>query len=321
MTASRQQMQDMPKISSTDVTLAQLRALVAVIDTGGFTSAASQLGLTQSGISQAVASLERALGVRLLARPERRSSAAASPVGTAARPMPTEIGQHVLAEARAALAHVDVIRQHVASATGLETGTLRIASVPSVAATLLPGLMARFRRRHPGVRLVLLEGSDEEVVEWVHSRLADVGFAGADGLDIHGLTVVPAAEDELLLVLPRTHRLARTGRVPLTALQKEPVLLSAGGCEPLIRGAFARAVVEPNVVMSVRDLPTLLALVREKVGVTLVPALALPPRLAGLRGLGLRPAVRRSVVAVTSRGAEGSPVLQRFLREARIGHQ
>ncbi|WAZ19514.1 LysR family transcriptional regulator [Streptomyces cinnabarinus] len=77
-----------------DVELRQLRCLVAIVDEGGFTDAAIALGVSQAAVSRTLASLERALGVRLL----RRTSREVTPTGT---------GQRVLAHARRVLGEVD----------------------------------------------------------------------------------------------------------------------------------------------------------------------------------------------------------------------
>jgi DNA-binding transcriptional LysR family regulator len=84
----------------------------------------------------------------------------------------------------------------------------------------------------------------------------------------------------------------------------------------LIRSVFREADVEPTVIMSVREMSTLLSLVREGLGVTLVPALALPPTLpSGLTTAGLRPAaLRRLVIAAPS--VTIGPVLSAFLTSA-----
>ena len=143
-------------MTTSDVTLTQLRVLLAIIDSGSFTMAAEQLGITQSGVSQAVAGLESALQSAVLVRDRHGIT-------------PTALGEKVLSHARIALAHVECIQQEAAAAVGLATGRLRLGSVPSAATRLLPPLLHSFRRRHPSTELVLLEGTDQEVREWVLS--------------------------------------------------------------------------------------------------------------------------------------------------------
>lgn len=148
------------------------------------------------------------------------------------------------------------------------TGRLRIGSVPSAAMRLLPRLLHSFQRRHPGIELVLLEGTDQEVREWVLSHIVDVGFAG---IPLKGLYTQLVAKDELLLVVPHAHQLALHKTVSLKQIAVEPFLISKGGCEPFIRQLFRTAQVTPHVTLEVREMTTLLSLVQEGLGVTIVP--------------------------------------------------
>src|SRR6202007_1291416 len=99
--------------------------------------AAEQVGITQSGASQAVAQIEASLGAQLFIR-ERRD------IGI------TAFGEQVLLHARAMLAQFDAIRVLADSAQGLHAGRIRLACFPSVLARVLPSLLSAFKRRHPG---------------------------------------------------------------------------------------------------------------------------------------------------------------------------
>jgi DNA-binding transcriptional LysR family regulator len=287
----------MASMSRRDVTLAQLRALVAVADRRGFGAAAAAVGLTQSGVSQAVLALEDALGVPLLVR--RRDGAQAS-----------ALGADVLADARAALEAVARIEERCAAVRGVRAGTLRVGSVPSAAARILPPLLGRFRRLHPGIDLALLEGTDAEVTEWVERDAVHVGLSA---LPAPGLDRSPVAEDEFKVVVARRHRLASRPQVRFADLAGEPFLMSGGGCEPAIRAAFAAAGVAPRVVLTVRDTSALLAMIEAGLGVSMIPELALALRGRRLRALPLRPRAVRTLWLLTRRGVEPTPAGRAFL--------
>lgn len=124
--------------------LAQLRALIAVADAGGFGEAAAEYGVSQSSLSEAVAKLEALAGRPLLRR---------TPGGT----VPTEAGARVLTHARAAVqAAADALLAAQEENGGL-SGTLRVASMRSAATHLLPPALAAFRARHPRVTVALLD--------------------------------------------------------------------------------------------------------------------------------------------------------------------
>lgn len=136
--------------------------LVAVADAGNISRAAERVGITQSGASQAIAQLEAALGFQVFAR-ERRH------IGV------TALGEQVIEHARAMLARLDAIRVLADDSRGLSGGRIRLASFPSVISTLLPSLLRDFQRRHPGIELVALEGTDEEVEDWLAVGTVDLG--------------------------------------------------------------------------------------------------------------------------------------------------
>ncbi len=252
--------------------LAQLRALVAVAEQGSFTDAAVALGRTQPGVSHTIGSLEKELGLPLVSR--GRGGARL-----------TGHGEQVLAHAREAVRRVDRIAQDAAAAAaaGRHRGRLRVAAFPS-AAQLLPGLIAEFARLRPQVSVVLLEGTDQEVRDWLTDRIVDLGVVAELCHDTTGTAVGPLdnavgavlARDRLVAVLDPGHPLANQPAVTLDHLADDAFLLSDGGCEPILRRLHELAGLRLRPARRIRDMATLLAMVRERLGVTVVPELALP---------------------------------------------
>lgn len=138
------------------------RLLVAVADASNISRAAETTGMTQSGASQAIAQLESSLGFPVFVR-ERRH------IGV------TALGEQVIEHARIMLSQLSAIRVLADESRGLKGGRIRLASFPSVTSTLLPGLLRNFRRLHPGMEVVVLEGTDEEVEEWLAADTVELG--------------------------------------------------------------------------------------------------------------------------------------------------
>src|SRR5262249_48716055 len=145
------------------MTFSQLQIFASVVKAGNFTVAAGHLGMTQSGVSHAIAGLESELGVELLSR-ERGGV------------ILTDAGKRMLVYAQEILTQADYMRQEAAQFAGGEKGKLRIGAIWSVSARLLPGIMGAFRRQHPGIEMILFEGTDQEVEDWIMSGAVDVGF-------------------------------------------------------------------------------------------------------------------------------------------------
>ena len=270
--------------------LTQLRSLIAVAEAGSFTAAATSVGVTQSGMSQALAALEESLGVKLLARQQHGVEL-------------TAFGEQALDHARAALAHLEAIRKEAAEVTGEEAGSVRIAAFPSIFATVLPPILRRFRSRHPGIQLVALETDDREVEAWLEAGSIDLGIV-LNPLPDSG--AVPIGQDAWVAVLPSAHRLGRRSTLSFAELAAEPFVLATGGCHVHARTlAEAAGLSLEDVQMEVRDWTSAIALVREGVGVSLVPESTLPDNRKGLRTARLDPSLCRRF------GLMASPVRKR----------
>jgi DNA-binding transcriptional LysR family regulator len=277
-----------------------LRSFMSVAETGSFSEAASVVGLTQSAVSHAIASLETILGVALLERGRDGVRV-------------TAVGQRVLIHARAAVAHTDAIRQEAAAAHGLTMGKLRVGSFPSVAAQILPKLLRTFRHCYPGIEVVLFEGTDQEVQAWLAARVIDVGIVTlpTDELDTVALT-----SDTMMAVVAVTHPLAALETVHVERLAHEPFILSKSGCEPLIHHIFRTAGVVPQTQFEVRDSATILAMVEEDLGVTIVPALALPTIHPHVRAIPLEPPVQRQIALAVRAQESRAPAVNALLAHA-----
>jgi len=284
------------------MTLAQLQALVTVIEHGSFTSASEVLGITQSAVSHAVASLESELGVTLIQR-DRGGLAL------------TDVGQRIVLQAREMLARAEIIRQEAAAACGLKAGKLRLGSFPSISARFLPGVLRLFRQRYPEIEILLLEGANEEVRAWIEARMVDIGVVTlpAEGV----VAITPIVHDEWLVIVPATHPLAQRSSVQIQRLAQEALILGSGGPVSLVQALFDESQVQMKLHLEVREIAAVLAMVQEGMGITIIPELALPSQLpSGLKSLHLRPpAWRHLALAVPSRDTL-SPAANMFLQQA-----
>lgn len=271
--------------------LTQLRSLIAVAESGSFTAAAEMVGVTQSGMSQALSALEESLGVKLLVRQRHGVEL-------------TAFGEQALDHARAAFAHLESIRREAATAKGEETGSIRIAAFPSVFATVLPPLLRRFHLLHPGIEVVALETDDREVEVWLEAGSVDLGVVLNPAPDRSAVLI---GQDEWVGVLPAGHRLARRGTLFLSELAAEPFVLATGGCHVHARTlAEATGFSLADVRMEVRDWASAIALVREDVGVSIVPESTLPEKRKGLRVARLDPSLFRQFGLAVAHGRKPS---------------
>lgn len=275
------------------------RLMLAVADAGNITHAAAEVGMTQSGASQAIANLEDMLGAPLFTR-ERRQT------------LPTALGLRVADEARTMLDALGRIQSIAQDARGVARSTLRLASFPMVFSTILPPVLRRFRQLHPAFEVVSLEASDDEVEALLAAGAVDAGVVLNPAPDRH---VCPLGQDEWMAVLPAAHPLARAGNaIYLAELAAQPFVLATGGCSVHAQSVAQDAgIAIADVRATVQDWSSAFTLVREGLGVSLVPALTLPDNRRGLRVLRLAtPLFRSFALAASEEAADSAPVLALF---------
>ncbi|RBC03220.1 LysR family transcriptional regulator [Pseudomonas sp. MWU12-2115] len=277
------------------------RLVVAVADHGNITRAAERVGMTQSGASQALALMEETLGVQLFSRESRQT-------------LPTAIGLPVIEQARLMLGALETIRQTVDSVRPMLRGTIRLASFPMVLASFLPPLLRQFNRLYPGIEVVALEVSDDEVETLLAAGLVDVGVVLNPAPERNA---GPLGRDEWVAVVPAGHPLALRGTeqgVSLQELTALPFVLATGGCSTNARSLAAEAGLQlQDVRVEVREWSSAFTLVRENLGVTLVPEMTLPAERQGLRVIALQPRIERVFSLVLPAGQTPPAAVQALL--------
>ncbi len=281
-----------------------LKALTAVADKSSFTGAAAVLGISQSSLSHAIADLEKELGTSLFVR-DRRGS------------LLTEAGRRVLVHAREALARLESIRAEAEGMRGILSGRLRIGSIPSATVDLLPKAMAYFSRRHAGVELVLLEEPSQgmqQLVEWLGNGTIDVALLE---MPVSGLEVVPLMQDQLCAIVSLRSPLAALRHLTVRELAKEPFILSRYSTERLIHGAYAREGLAPAIRFELQDLGSLVSMVREGLGISIVPRVAFPTLPHGVTLISIVPRIRRELGYAVSPLHRSSPASEAFIEALR----
>ena len=277
--------------------LRQLRYLDAVARRRSFTQAALDLHIAQSALSQQVGRLERELGVELLRRTTRRVEV-------------TEAGEIVLARARRALAEVDGVRADLDALRGLVRGTLRLGGVPPVGPVHPAELIADFSRAHPGVAITVREDVAFKLLGQLRDGGLDLVMALVDSEALDGLEGVRLLDDELVLITPLDHPLARAKRVPVERLAGEALV--AYGAGSALRDALLALVPGGRVVAEVNELETVRELTARGLGVTLMPRSLVESHgdLLAIRSLSPRDTVPVSLV--WRAGERPTPAAQAF---------
>jgi DNA-binding transcriptional LysR family regulator len=242
--------------------LRHLRYFVVIADELHFGRAAARLHITQPSLSIQIRDLERAVGVTLLQRTNRRVEL-------------TEAGRAFLEGARLALAQVETAVQDARRAHRGEIGQLTLGFVGSAAYDVLPRLLRAFRAAYPDVALRLGSMTTKEQLAALAERRIDLGLLR---LPVKDATLAwrTVAREPLMVVLPITHPLATQARVPLRALAGEPFILYPRADSPAIRDTIIalchQAGFSPNIVQETGEMQTIVGLVAGGIGIALVIA-------------------------------------------------
>lgn len=287
--------------------LRALRYFVALAEELHFGRAARRLAMTQPPLSQAIAALERELGVRLFERTRRKVAL-------------THAGAALLEPARSVLARAAQAAEAAQRAQRGEAGRLAVGYLAATAYTLLPLVLRDFMKGFPDVKLELRELTLPQQIAALLKGDIEVG-----------LVRPPVAEAELdsetilaepfVLALPARHPLGALRRVPARRLADEPFIMFPRQpglvFHDLVMGYCLKQGFTPRVAQEANQTHTVVGLVSAGIGVALVPASTQKIGLAGVIYRPLREATPRSRTAIAWRRADASPVVGAFRDVAR----
>jgi LysR family hydrogen peroxide-inducible transcriptional activator len=255
----------------------QLECIVAVADARHFGRAAEACFITQPALSAQVRQLEELLEVRLFER-DRRGV------------ITTTAGKEIVARARRILVDLDELVEAARSARAPLSGTLRLGVIPTVAPYLLPRVLPRVRRRHRELHLRLREDQTGELVAELEAGRLDLLLLALEA-DLGDARTLPLFRDEFVVVMPRSHPLARRKTLRESDLEGASVLLlDDGHC---LRDQ-ALAVCGSQRTTELADLRatslnTLTQMLVETDALTLLPEMAVAVETRGRRDLVVRP--------------------------------
>ncbi|MDT0546857.1 MULTISPECIES: LysR family transcriptional regulator [Streptomyces] len=284
-----------------------IRTFREVIRAGSYSAAARALGYTQPAITQQMKALERDVGSPLFVR-----------VGRGMRL--TEAGETLSRHADVILDSISAARQQLNAITRLRTGRVRVCAFPSANATLIPEAMARLAAAHPGVRVELLEGEPPESLGRVARGECDITLAFTyPGLREEvppELVEIPLLEDQLTVLLPTGHPLARRRAVKLADLSGERWIAGCLRCRANFLHECAEQGFAPDIAFTTDDNLVIQSMVAAGLGVAMMPGLVLSFLChQKVTGRALEPASRRHVSAYVLREHLRVPATEVVLEE------
>jgi DNA-binding transcriptional LysR family regulator len=293
-------------------TFRQLEVFEAIARLGSFTRAARELFLTQPTVSMQIRKLTEAAGLPLFEQVGKRTHL-------------TDAGREVYRYARLIAGELNELEGALARLKGVAGGRLRI-SVASTANYFMPGLLAAFYQRHPGVTVSLDVTNRETLLRQLGDNSVDLVVMGQPPADLD-VEASSFMENPLVIVAPPAHVLARARRIPLERLQEETFVVRehGSGTRIAMERFFAERGITLHTGMEVGSNEAIKQSVQAGLGLGLLSQDTLEQELTLKRLVILNVAefpIRRHWYVVHRRGKRLSPAaesFQRFLTEEAPG--
>ena len=197
------------------MTLTQLKYMIAVAETGNFTSASKKVFVTQPSLSMQIQKLEDELGVQIFNRTKK-------PVTL------TKVGEEILKQAKSIISESKRMEDIIAQEKGFIGGEFNLGIVPTIMPTLLPMFLKTFLKKYPKVILNILEMPTENIIEGLKDGVLDAGIA-ATPLRIDTIIETPLYYEPFVGYIPNSHRLKTLKKLKLEDIESESVLVLEDG--------------------------------------------------------------------------------------------
>lgn len=250
--------------TSLDLSIRDLRLILELADLRSFTHAAEAVHMSQSALSRAVNDAERRLGARLFERTTRSVE-------------PTAVGAEFVRIARSMLArHEQALREFTLFRDGLG-GRVRVAALPSIAATMLPALVADLRITSPAIVLDITDTLAHVATEQLLAGHVDFAITVDDGLP-DGVAFTPLAKDRFHIVFREDHPFHGRSHVPWSELGNQSLVTfgEASSLRALTDQTLAGIGVAPLRTTTAQNIAVIAGLVQAGLGVAAAPATVLP---------------------------------------------
>lgn len=241
-----------------------LRQFVVLAETLNFRRAAERLHISQPPLSVSIRKLEAELGTDLFHRGREGVKL-------------TKSGEAALEEAKRALFHADEFIHAARAAAKGERGVLRIGFVGSATRSILPSVIPVFRRRYPGMQLILREARSTQIVDALENGELDIGILRIPVPASTQLKMMTLQTEHLLLAIPTGHPLAATDVIRMADLADQDFIFyteDAPGLRMAALHACEAHGFTPRITQEAVQVATLMSLVEAGLGIALLPSVS-----------------------------------------------
>ncbi|MFD3274463.1 LysR family transcriptional regulator [Paenibacillus dendritiformis] len=283
----------------------QLFYFVTVADQLSYSKAAQKLHISQPSLSNAIKNLEHEVGSPLLERSTRKIEL-------------TDAGKVLYNKSLQLLSHMNILKKEMQEVRLTGSGELIIGMIESVR-HWVPKVIREYQGRYPSMRIKLIEVLSRKAVidslRKYHTHLIITNQC----IEEEDIESLPLYKEKLVLVLHRAHPLSAKESITFTELAEEPFIISMEGFQTRedILEAFALEEASPNIQFEIERFETALTLVRENLGVAIIPEnyLVEPKDVSIVRKTMDSPALERTVYLTYMKNRYLAPAVQSFLED------
>jgi len=287
--------------------ISQMRSFVAIAKLGSFTRAARELHLSQPALTVQIRHLEESLRVRILDRNTRSVQL-------------TRIGRELVPIFERLLGELDTVVSSVHDLSTKQYGIVRVACLPSVAATVMPNAIATFKARYPGVHFNVRDGVGGKILALLKSDAVDFGITAGEINDPEFKTSV-LMRDHMHAVYLAPHPLHQEKKITAEKLAHFPLIMmdEESTVRQLVDRAFRLAGVTAKPIIEATYMATAVGMVQSRLGVAILPSAAIEAKPIGR--IKSRPIegknFSRPIFIVQKAGRSLSPASESFLATLR----
>lgn len=292
------------------INLNQLRAFYFAAKEKSVTKAAEILYVTQPAVTMQIKALEQTLEIKLFRKYGKQLEL-------------TEVGKVLFQYAEKIFGVVEQMEYALKGYMELSRGSLTIGTTRSFARHLMPGLISRFQESYPGVKVILKEGSSQEIADGLLDFKYDLGIIGRLP-NPNRLKVIPYTREEFCLVTSPQHKFAGKEEVSYEELKDEPIIIreQGSGSRYAILSLLRSKGIEPSVLVEAGSVEFIKEYVMKGQGLSFLykPEIEMEARMGLLVRLQMQggPIFVQTDI-VLPRDAEPSPSVQAFLLLAEEG--
>lgn len=275
------------------------QALVTVVNQGSFQRAAHILDVTPSAISHSIDKLEKQLGFALLLR-------------NRAGVKLTEDGKLILPTIQEILNNEDRLMQEADNIKGLTAGTVKLGAFSSVCINWLPGIVDKFRKQYPNIKIEVTQNSFNHITTQTHQGNLDLGFTCQPINE--KLVKVLLVKDQIYCITPKGFVPKNGHSITIDDIKHERFILQKSDYDGDTKEVLDKYHVQGNSIQFSIDDQSIIAMVESGLGMGILPRLAFDKHNSHVTAYPFDEAYYRSIFLVMNSVQMKTPATQKMVR-------